>query len=133
MLKSIISVASVFILVSISCQSSDAQNAVVDLEPKEFAKKLSEKKERTLIDVRADWEYEEGHLVNAVNVNWDGDNFESETSKLDKSKPVFLYCYAGGRSSEAANYLRKAGFKEIYNLDGGIEKWQDVGLPVSKD
>ena len=49
-------------------------------------------------------------------------------STYDKSKPVFVYCKVGGRSSQAAAKLAELGFKEIYNLEGGIMKWEALGL-----
>ncbi len=48
--------------------------------------------------------------------------------KLDKSKPVFLYCKSGKRSSSAANKLEELGFTKIYELEGGMLKWDAAGL-----
>jgi len=77
-----------------------------------------------IIDVRTPEEYAVEHLENASNVNWNGNDFVSKVEKLDKSQPVFVYCKVGGRSSQAADKLAELGFAAIYNLDGGIMKWQ---------
>jgi rhodanese-related sulfurtransferase len=44
---------------------------------------------------------------------------------LDKNKPVLVYCAAGGRSASAAKDLKKAGFKKVYDLEGGYDAWED--------
>jgi rhodanese-related sulfurtransferase len=106
--------------------------AQTDLKPKAFAEKLNQFEEEIILDVRADWEYQSGHLSKAININYDGDDFESDIARLDRNKPYFLYCYSGGRSTLAAKAMRKLGFKEIYELDGGIEAWIEAKLPVTK-
>ncbi len=84
-----------------------------------------------VLDVRTASEYERGYLPNAKNIDWKKqDTFAEQVSKLDKSKPVLVYCYSGGRSGQAAEYLAKAGFKEVYNLDGGYLKWTNANKSV---
>ncbi|TAE59522.1 MAG: rhodanese-like domain-containing protein, partial [Bacteroidetes bacterium] len=52
--------------------------------------------------------------------------------KLDKSQPVFVYCAVGGRSGRSAQTLQQLGFTQVYDLEGGITRWQQEGLPVEK-
>ncbi|MBK9510696.1 MAG: redoxin family protein [Cytophagaceae bacterium] len=54
----------------------------------------------------------------------------SGVAGLDKSKPVFLYCLSGSRSSSAMGYLMQIGFKEVYNLQRGTLSWQSAGLAL---
>src|ERR1700739_3600658 len=61
----------------------------------DFDKKLAETKNVQLVDVRTPEEYQEGHLKNALNYNINGDDFNNQLSKLDKTKPVMVYCLAG--------------------------------------
>lgn len=114
-----------------ACQSARTQSTNL-LAPKAFDQRLRELRDVILVDVRTPEEYAEGHLQGSVNIDWEGDHFEAETAKLDKTKPVFVYCLAGSRSADAAEALRKSGFKSIYNLDGGIEAWEKAGFPVTK-
>lgn len=120
-----------------SCQNqvtgrnSKQINATITVD--EFDKKLSETKDVQLVDVRTPEEYQEGHLKNAVNYNLNGSAFESELSKLDKTKPVMVYCLAGGRSAEAAEILEKKGFTEVYNMQGGIIKWNAANKPTDRN
>ncbi|WP_010177173.1 rhodanese-like domain-containing protein [Aquimarina agarilytica] len=76
------------------------------------------------IDVRSPKEYNEGHIDDAINMNIaEVDNFIKQTQQLDKNKPVYLYCYTGGRSGKASKILAKAGFTSIYDFTGGWKAW----------
>ncbi|MBS1764093.1 MAG: thioredoxin family protein [Bacteroidetes bacterium] len=106
-------------------------NEGADLSPQLFSEKIKEMPEASIIDVRTPEEFESGHLQNALNIDWNGNNFETEISKLDKSKPVFVYCLSGSRSASAAKMMRSQGFKTVYQMDGGIIKWNGANLPVT--
>lgn len=106
-----------------SCQGQNAK-AIQTIDSKAYSEKLASSENPQLLDVRTPEEFAVEHLENASNVNWNDSDFITKVEKLDKSKPVFVYCKVGGRSSQAANKLAELGFKEIYNLDGGIMKWQ---------
>lgn len=97
----------------------------------EFSEKINALPSATIIDVRTPEEFAEGHLQNAKNYNWNGADFEKQTKTLDKSKPVFVYCLSGGRSSSAANKMRSDGFKKVFELRGGISKWRAENLPLT--
>lgn len=106
----------------LSCQGQPSVS-VQTIDSKSFAEKLKADKDPQLLDVRTPEEFSSGHIDNAANVNWNSDDFASKAEKLDKSKPVFVYCKVGGRSAQAANKLAEMGFTKVYNLEGGIMKW----------
>ncbi len=83
-----------------------------------------------LIDVRTPKEYSKGHIANAQNINFYDADFLTQLSKLDKNKPVYLYCKSGGRSAKASKQLQNAGFSLIYDLKGGFVGWKSAGLPI---
>ncbi|RYY29499.1 MAG: rhodanese-like domain-containing protein [Chitinophagaceae bacterium] len=86
-----------------------------------------------LIDVRRPEEFKEGHIKGALNANWQNlEAFKAKTARLDKTKPVYVYCLAGVRSQRAADYLLKNGFKQVIGLDGGIEAWSEARKPLVK-
>lgn len=89
---------------------------------KEFKEKLGDENIQ-LIDVRTAEEYNAGKIGNASNIDFYGDNFQSELEKLDKTKPVMVYCASGGRSGKTANMMKSMGFKEVYDLSGGYKGW----------
>lgn len=93
-----------------------------------FTEKMKLTENPQLIDVRTPEEYKVERIDNALNINWNGADFVSQVEKLDKSKPVFVYCKVGGRSAQAAEKLSQMGFTKVYNLDGGIMKWNSAGM-----
>jgi len=102
-------------------QQTTVINKVVGQE--EF-EKMMKKPDAQLIDVRTKDEYNAGHIGNAKNIDFYGSDFKSNMAKLDKSKPVIVYCAKGGRSGEAASMLKEMGFKEVYDLSGGYGSWK---------
>jgi rhodanese-related sulfurtransferase/rubrerythrin len=97
---------------------------VKSIEAGEAKKFMAEHKEGgyTLLDVRQPNEYEDEHIPGAKLIPLPG--LKEGLSELDKQKPVIAYCAIGGRSLAAAQLLSGLGFKEIYNLKGGIKAWQ---------
>jgi len=95
-----------------------------------FAEKIKTTSQAAIIDVRSPEEFACQHIDNAINIDWNGDNFEGKIGKYDKSKPIFVYCMSGGRSKKAAEKLSELGFSKIYELQGGIMKWNAAGLSV---
>ena len=76
----------------------------------------------TLLDVRQPGEFEQSRIPGAKLIPLP--ELPGRTSELDPGKPILTYCAVGGRSRAAAQYLSGQGFKEIYNLKGGIAAWQ---------
>ncbi|WP_338870780.1 thioredoxin domain-containing protein [Spirosoma sp. SC4-14] len=83
-----------------------------------------------LLDVRTPGEYANGHLHNAQNIDVRDASFTQQLAKLDPSKPVLVYCLAGSRSAKAAGILANAGFKEVYDMQGGFAKWTSANKPI---
>ena len=113
-------------LLFLSCQGQTSP-AVKTIDVKTFADKLNSTPNPQLLDVRTPAEFSGEHIDNAVNVNWNAGDFVSKANQYDKAKPIFVYCKVGGRSAQAANKLVELGFKEVYNLDGGMMKWNTSG------
>ena len=81
----------------------------------------------TVLDVRTPSEFASGHIQNAVNIDFEAPTFATEIAKLDTSKTYAVYCRSGRRSGLATADMLKAGFKKLFNLDGGIIAWQNAG------
>lgn len=107
-----------------SCLKPKTEGVEV-LNADQFEQKL-QMEDVQLVDVRTADEFAEGHLPNAINIDINGDEFELQTAKLDKEKPVMVYCKMGGRSAKAASKLKEQGFKNITDLDGGITSWKEA-------
>ena len=116
------------LLISLLLTSCNSQNKVQPVAPKTFSEKIKATPNAQILDVRTPEEFESQHLENAINGDWNGDNFDAKVNTFNKSQPVFVYCMSGGRSQKAASKLQELGFKTIYELDGGILKWNAAGL-----
>ena len=114
------------------CANSQTQQkgTVEHVDAPKF-KQLVETKKGIILDVRTPKEFAAGYIPGADNIDIYEDNFESEIGKLDKSKEVYVYCHAGGRSSDAATMLQQKGFK-VFNLEDGFSDWKQKGYPISK-
>jgi rhodanese-related sulfurtransferase len=88
----------------------------------EFAKAI-EAEGVQIVDARTAGEYASGHIVGAINIDVNGEDFDTKTAKLDKERPVAVYCRSGRRSKIAAERIAALGFKRITELDGGILSW----------
>lgn len=84
-----------------------------------------------LVDVRTPEEFKGNHLKGAQNICVTSDDFKEKVKMLDKNKPVYVYCYKGGRSAQAAIQLKDLGFTKIYDMDGGILLWEENKLEFS--
>ncbi|MFN4811551.1 MAG: thioredoxin domain-containing protein [Bacteroidota bacterium] len=131
MMKKIIHALLMSLVILSAC--SNGQNTGFVLSANEFDAKLKQTKDAQLIDVRTADEFQGGHLSNAMNYDWNGSNFDAQISSLDKQKPAFVYCLSGGRSSSAAAHMRAEGFKQVYEMNGGMMKWRAAGLPESNN
>lgn len=87
----------------------------------DFAKTIS-KKSTQLVDVRTPQEYEAGHIPGALNIDVRSADFDTQVAKLNKKKPVAVYCRSGVRSRIAASKMAGMGFT-VYNLEKGINGW----------
>ena len=87
-----------------------------------------------VLDVRTAGEYNGSHLKNVMLADWTNKaQFEERVKYLDKNKTLLVYCAAGGRSGQAAVWLKEQGFKEVVNLQGGITAWNAAGKPVVRE
>lgn len=97
----------------------------MNLQQEEWWAKAREDKNGIILDVRTADEYNRGIIPGAVNIDiYKGQGFIDEVEKLDKSKNYYVYCAAGARSGNACNAMNQLGFKNTYNLAGGISQWR---------
>lgn len=111
-----------------TAQAGGSQSAT--LNATEFNEKLNATADKQIIDVRTPEEFAGGHLKDAQNINIYDQDFAAQLEKLDKSKPVFVYCKGGGRSAKAAEQMNSMGFKTVFDMSGGMMAWVNNNLPV---
>lgn len=101
----------------------EKSDKIAILDKESYADAVTGKKVQ-LVDVRTSKEYNGGHIKNALNIDFfNATNFKKSFEKLDKDKPVYLYCRSGARSLKAARRLVDMGFSQIYDLKGGYMRW----------
>ena len=97
-----------------------------DVNVDQFAK-LVAKGDGQILDVRTPEEWTGGTIKDATKMNFYDKDFAEQLKKLDKTKPVLVYCKSGGRSGQAAKQMEKMGFTKVYNLTGGMNAWKAKG------
>ncbi|MBC5837278.1 thioredoxin domain-containing protein [Flavobacterium muglaense] len=118
---------------SILACNGQASKEIKNIDAPAFAEKIKNTPNPQILDVRTPEEYATDHISDAKNINWLGDSFVADVAKLDKTKPVFVYCKSGGRSAKATEKLNELGFTTIYELQGGFLKWDAAGLSKPLD
>ncbi|MBL7856975.1 MAG: rhodanese-like domain-containing protein [Cyclobacteriaceae bacterium] len=122
-----------FILLTIltSCSAQQASGSKT-INVTTFLSMRSKNTMLSVLDVRTPAEIAEGKIEGAMTMDYSQPDFSNRIDKLDKNQPIVVYCAVGGRSSSAAEIMRKKGFKEVYNLEGGIQAWRAAGQPLVK-
>ncbi len=110
-------------------QTPAVQNEIKQISV-EQAKTAVETKDVQFIDVRTPEEYAGGRAPKAA--NFPLDVLDKDLIKLDQDKPVYVICQTGKRSQKGAEILQKAGFKDIYNINGGTSEWIKASFPTEK-
>jgi rhodanese-related sulfurtransferase len=96
-----------------------------DLTQEQWQEQLVNDANAVILDVRAPFEYEEGHIPNAKNIDiYLGQGFLDAIEALDASKNYYVYCRSGARSNQACMLMAQLGFENVYNLLGGFMEWQ---------
>lgn len=93
---------------------------------------LINREDALVLDVREPAEFNSGRIPHAKHIPLGQlDKRIDELTKW-KEKPVIAYCQSGNRSASACAALKKAGFTQVHNLNGGLPAWQDANLPVTR-
>jgi rhodanese-related sulfurtransferase len=93
---------------------------------------LVNREDALVIDLSATGDFEKGHIAGSRNVQASAFGPEHKLLAGAKERPVVLVCRSGQASAAPAGKLRKAGFQNVYWLDGGVAAWQQAGLPLVK-
>ena len=122
----------VFFLTSCNhSQSQQSETFIKNVDSNTF-KELVDAGKGIILDVRTPEEVADGYINNASTINLYDEDFKDKINLIPKDKEIYVYCKAGGRSSEAAELLQSNGFNRIYNLEGGIIKWEENEFSIVK-
>lgn len=101
--------------------SAGGWDGVRELQPAELAQRLAARAPLAVIDVREGWEWSIGHLAEARHIP--AGTFGEAIASLDPVAETVLYCHHGVRSLAAARFLAERGFRRIWNLAGGLDRY----------
>ncbi len=113
---------------SYSCKGND--DGEIQVVTAGEMQELSQIEDVQLVDIRTAEERKEGFIANSQNIDYLSPNFEQDIEKLDKTKPVLVYCKFGDSSEKCIEKMKDAGFVKIYDLDDGIAKWKYKGIEI---
>ena len=89
----------------------------------DFKQLITNTPNAVILDVRTLAEHKQGGIDGAINIDIMGSSFAQKVAALDKDKTYFVYCRSGNRSGSACEIMSKDGFKNLYNLSGGMMNW----------
>ena len=107
----------------------DPASAETELEPQRV-RELADAGDAELIDVRRDYEWEEGRVPGAQHI--EVNELTAQAESIPKDRTVVFYCRSGNRSGMAAAAFREAGY-DAHNMAGGITAWTEAGFPLEPE
>jgi phage shock protein E len=125
-MKTTLKLSLLIFILTLSCNNksnSKTDNQLGEIKRISALEFKEKSKNNTIIDIRTPREYTQGYIEGAININYYDKTFLEQIAKLDKNKPIYIYCRSGNRTSSAAKKLKKFGFLEVNDLQGGIMSW----------
>ena len=114
-------------------RAMSAPRAVTTISVKEANEWLADPNSSwQLLDIRTPEEFATGHLKDATLMNFYDKDFRDRLLNMNRHQPTIIYCRSGNRSGQALEIMRALGFKNVYEVRGGILAWQASGFPVVK-
>lgn len=110
--------------------SAGAQGKIVQIEPQALLDNIGHQQTLTILDVRSEQEFLEGHIQGAINIPYDQLVQHKERITKYKTQPLVLYCRSGRRADIASQTLQKLGFSSLIDLRGHINLWRELNFPL---
>lgn len=122
-------ILSIVLLIGIAgCEFFKAEVKSISVE--EAYELLDNDPDIIVVDVRTPEEYRGGYIGNAKNFDISASDFETNISSLGKEDKIMVVCASGVRSKEAAEYLTDKGYKNVFEVKGGLNEWKRKGMKV---
>ncbi|MBC3538318.1 rhodanese-like domain-containing protein [Rufibacter sp. H-1] len=113
-----------------SCQQ-ETGGTKVNLTATEVKRLIESNQDIVVLDVRTPYEFQEGNLKGAVNIDYTSPDFEQEIAKLDTAATYLLYCKSGNRSSKATAVMKSNNFNNLYNATVGFDALRSAGVQTN--
>lgn len=127
----VVAALSIMLVFSAACRTQDERL----LEPSAAADLMRRNRDNPdflILDVRTAQELRQGYIEGAVLLDYYASDFRERFAQLDRDATILTYCRSGNRSSHVLKMADDLGFKNVYDLRGGILAWTEAGLPLSK-
>lgn len=107
-------------------------NSLSQISANDVKQSLDNKENVTILDVRTPEEYQEGHLKGSILLPVT--EVKEKVTKVlpDKDQKIYVHCRSGARSAKATSEMKKLGYTNVYNMQGGIMAWERLEYPVVK-
>ena len=115
--------------------ASSKTQIIENITPKEAYTLILTNKDNpdfVILDVRTPGEFANGHIKNALNLDYYSETFKDDLNSLDKNKTYLIYCRSGRRSGKVLDMMKELNFSGVYNMLGGITQWKTEGLSTTK-
>lgn len=120
------------ILFFTSCTKNFARHDVSEISAKKLYNLIIKNEAIMIVDVRTNKEFSEGHIPQAINIDYYSPKLDALLSNLPKDKTIICYCSYGLRSKNVAIRLKNQGYKKVLSLRGGLVEWVKRGFPIEK-
>lgn len=109
-----------------------AKRRVRETTPEDVHRRQQAGERFTLVDVREDREWNDGHARGAVHLGKGIIERDVERAIPDHDAEIVLYCGGGYRSALAADALQQMGYRNVVSMDGGWKRWVALGYPAER-
>lgn len=94
--------------------------------------RLINREDAKVVDLRTQKEFEQGHIIDAINISADQLSGQLDKLKKHKESGIIFCCASGSASTKEARKLMNEGYEKVFSLKGGILSWQSANLPLTK-
>lgn len=105
-------------------------NTLPQITAESIKRAMDNRENFVILDVRTRDEYQEGHIKGSILLPVD--EVKEKVTKIlsDKDQKLYIYCRSGGRSAKAASEMKKLGYTNVHNMQGGMMAWENKGFPI---
>lgn len=117
------------LVLALSCKGKKENLGYIAASTTEFKERITKDK-GIILDVRPKEMYPEGHIENAISLDFGDKTFQDDLERINKKTPIYVYCNAGHRSRKTAVLLDEMGFETIVELKNGLDDWKAQKFPI---
>ncbi|GED32055.1 hypothetical protein BCE02nite_31960 [Brevibacillus centrosporus] len=99
----------------------ESSNALQVIGSEALTQMINDRNDMTIVDLREPELFAKGRVPNAINIPFA--EIKTNYTRIPKDKKVVFVCHTGRMGTESGNFLLENGYKDVYNLDGGMAKW----------